>query len=465
MRKIVLLCVLLLLPVLSDAAGDRSVPASDRLTAVRGRLDSLAQLYPQYNESVDVSVVDFPVAELVKSLAVSGALSVNINIDRKTVVTCNLSQVPLKDVLYFLCARKDLDVQIDAGVLTVLPYTAPALVAETRSRRQREEPSSQVVPEVVTVAQRGPQVRVVPLQYRTTDRVVEVIPESLRQGVEIKVSPDLNSLVVSGDAGAVGRVEAFVKEIDRKLPLISIAVMMVDTENKFVRSTGITFGKGTGPSGQTVGTLSPGVDVSLGADGLNRLISSFNGIGTFNLGRVGPNFYAHLQLLEETGKVELRSTPRLATLSGSKAVLKSGEVKYYRENHVNIIGTQNPMQSESYIWKEVEANFILDITPTVSADSTITLRIELSQDAFTERDTGDMTAPPGITKRSFTSTVKVRDGEMVLLGGIEKNVLDNTGKGLPYIAQVPVLRALFGKTRRERSLRKLSVFILPTVIE
>ena len=49
--------------------------------------------------------------------------------------------------------------------------------------------------------------------------------------------------------------------------------------------------------------------------------------------------------------------------------------------------------------------------------------------------------------------------------GIEKNLLDNTGKGLPYIARVPVLRALFGNTRRERSLRKLSIFILPTVIE
>lgn len=183
-----------------------------------------------------------------------------------------------------------------------------------------------------------------------------------------------------------------------------------------------------------------------------------------NLGNVGPNFYLNLKLLEEDGAITLRSTPKLSTLNGHKAVLKSGEVKYYRESQVNIIGTQNPLQSESYLWKNVEASFVLDMTPVVSADSTITIRIGLSQDEFTERNNGDLTAPPGMTKRSFNSIVKVKDGEMILLGGIEKNLSEDTSKGLPWIARVPVLRFFFGHVIKTQDTQKLNVFIRPKIV-
>ena len=91
--------------------------------------------------------------------------------------------------------------------------------------------------------------------------------------------------------------------------------------------------------------------------------------------------------------------------------------------------------------------------------------IILSQDEFTTTDGDDKYAPPGISKRSFTSIIKVKDGEMVLLGGIEKNLKDNTSKGLPYVARVPVLRSIFGKTRKVKTDSRLNIFIKPTIIQ
>ncbi|MBP5741471.1 MAG: type II secretion system protein GspD, partial [Bacteroidales bacterium] len=61
--------------------------------------------------------------------------------------------------------------------------------------------------------------------------------------------------------------------------------------------------------------------------------------------------------------------------------------------------------------------------------------------------------------------VKVHDGEMVLLGGIERNLLDDTSAGLPFIARVPVLRLLFGNVTKTKENRKLNVFIRPVVIQ
>ena len=320
------------------------------------------------------------------------------------------------------------------------------------------------VPQPANQQPSGPVVSVYPMKYRSVDKVVDVIPAELKQGVEIKTFHALNSLVISGEGARCDRITAFLDEIDKSVPLISIDVIIVDATTNNSQAIGLGVGIGSSEA-QTRGTASPGLDVTLNAESLNRILASFSGLGSINLGPVTSLFYADLQLLEEAGKIVLRSTPRLSTLNGHKATLKSGEVKYYKESQVNIIGTQNPLQSESYLWKNVEASFVLDITPHVSQDSTITMDISLSQDEFTTTDDDDKYAPPGISKRSFTSIIKVKDGEMVLLGGIEKNLKDNTSKGLPYVARVPVLRSIFGKTRKMKTDSRLNIFIKPTIIQ
>lgn len=308
-------------------------------------------------------------------------------------------------------------------------------------------------------------VRVFPMQFRTVDNILDVIPERLKRDIEIKVFPDLNSLILSGPTNSVASLEGYLTEIDKSVPMISIDVIIVDATDRKTHSTGVKFGKGQEPSGESYGQFLPSVDISIGAAQINRLIDAFNGIGLMNLGKVGDNFYAGLKLLEEDGTITLRSTPRLSTLNGHKATLTSGEVKYYKESQVNIIGTQNPMQSESYMWKNVEASFTLELLPYVSADSTITIQVVLNQDEFTERDSGDRTAPPGKTKRGFNSIVKVHDGEMVLLGGIERNLMDASSSGVPVIARLPILKYIFGNVSKTKENRKLNVFIRPVIIQ
>lgn len=515
----------------------------DRFLSLQMTLDSLSIHDATLLEPIDISVTNFQITDLLKTVAIGNNLNVNLDLDKyRHQITCNLEQVPLKEILLLCCREGNLDLTVDrAGIITIRPWQAmapipplsvsrdtsglysmdfsdcpmdalvrrliietgcnivyePSLSSRTLSGFGTEMSLPQMMDNISMsnglkcelaesgfwmIGEKGrggnsffpdatsttPQpvfcVRRFPMRFRTIDDVVEIIPTVLKKDIEIKLFSDLNSLVISGNQTDVEALEDFLNSIDESVPLISIDVMIVDATNKKSRSTGISFGNGDQASGNSYGTLSPGVDVSLGAGKINQLLNAFNGLGLVNLGNVGPNFYANLKLLEEDGAITLRSTPKLSTLNGHKAVLKSGEVKYYRESQVNIIGTQNPLQSESYLWKNVEASFILDMTPIVSADSTITIRIELSQDEFTERDSGDLTAPPGMTKRSFNSIVKVKDGEMILLGGIEKNLTNDSSTGLPWIARVPVLRLFFGNVTKTRAVQKLNVFIRPTII-
>ena len=308
--------------------------------------------------------------------------------------------------------------------------------------------------------------RVVPLRYRTVDKVVELIPAALKSaGTQVQMFAEQNSIIVSGTSRQVELVERFLESIDQSVPLVTIEVLIVDSKKSVIHEVGIEAGIGKDGPATTAGTLSPGVNMSLSATSINRLINSFNGFGSINLGKVTPNFYMSLQALEATGNIELRSTPKLSTLNGHSATLKSGETKYYKEVQTNYYGSQTPVPSESYTWKPVEANLKLDITPFVSRDGKITLQVKIEQSQFTEREGKiDEEAPPGAVTRSFESQVQVRDGEMVLLGGIDNNTREKSSSGIPFIARIPVLNWLFGKTKNNKVDQKLNVFIKPSVI-
>lgn len=301
---------------------------------------------------------------------------------------------------------------------------------------------------------------IVPLAFRAVSKVEEIIPAALKQGVELKTFPDLNSLVLSGDRRDVVRVETFLRSVDKPVPLITMEIIIADITKSNIREIGIGGGVGKSPA-QTSGTLGPGVDMTYSAGAVNNLLQRMQ--GTVNLGRVTPNFYLSLQALEENGTIRLQSTPKLSTLNGHEATLTSGETQYYKEVQNNYYGTQNPISSESYQWKSVDANLSIKVTPYVSTDRQITLEIEFEQTEFTGREQEN--APPGTATRSFKSIVKVQNEEMVLLGGLDRNSMEKSSRGIPFLARVPVIKWFFGKEKRNKVERTLNVFIKPTVIE
>lgn len=299
------------------------------------------------------------------------------------------------------------------------------------------------------------------MKYRTITDVTDIIPAAIKKDVQVQVFPDLNSIILSGSSRDVARVKEFLNSIDKSVPLITMEIIIVDVTKGYVKEVGMDMGFGETPV-STGGKLSPGVNMTFGASSVNNLINGFNGFGNVNLGKVSSNFYLSLKLLEEAGDIKLRSTPMLSTLNGHPATLTSGEKKYYKEVQTNLMGTQNPIQSESYTWKSIEANLVVKITPLVSEDNQITLDVDIEQSEFTPREEKD--APPGTVTRKFKSIVRVEDGEMVLLGGIEKSSDEINSSGLPFLSRSRFFRWLFGSSKKSKSSHKLNIFIKPSVI-
>jgi type IV pilus assembly protein PilQ len=167
--------------------------------------------------------------------------------------------------------------------------------------------------------------------------------------------------------------------------------------------------------------------------------------------------------MEEQGVIKLRSTPQIATLNGHEAKLSIGQTQYYSEVNNNLVNSgvqQNLLQT--VVYKPVNADLSLTIDPQVSGDEQITMTINVKQSSFTERISN--TAPPGSINRDFQSLVRVKNGEMIMLGGLEESNNSQSGRGLPGLARIPVIKWLFGERTRTKQQNKLTIFIKPTII-
>ncbi|MBN8693537.1 MAG: type II and III secretion system protein [Bacteroidetes bacterium] len=306
--------------------------------------------------------------------------------------------------------------------------------------------------------------KLITLKNRTIEKIMDFIPAELKKGVDLKLFEDLNGIIASGSQPRINELEAFLRQIDLVVPLVHIEVIIADVRKSNTLSAGISAGIGTKPANQSNGGVLPQVDLSFNATSINNLISGINGLGIINLGAVTPNFYLTLKALEQQGVLKLRSTPQIATLNGHEAKLSIGKTEYYLEVQNQLVNNttvqQNLLQSQQY--KPVNADLSLTIDPQVSGDEQITMTVNVKQSSFTERISN--TAPPGTINRNFESLIRIKNGEMIMLGGLEENSTSHSGKGLPGISRIPVLRWIFGDRTKTKSENKLTIFIKPTII-
>ena len=302
--------------------------------------------------------------------------------------------------------------------------------------------------------------KIIQLKYRSVEIIIDNIPTELKKNVELKSFPELNSIILSGSAPAIQDIEAFINEMDKLVPMVLIEVIVLDVNKSNTISTGIK--AGINDTIKTGGTFLSGLDISMNANTLNELFSSLNGNGIVNIGRVSPNFYVSLKALEDRKNIRIRSTPKLSTLNGHPATLKIGQTQYYRIETQNVIGSQTTQTVITQQFNQVNADLNIKIEPFVSGDNQVTLKVEVEFSNFTGTPT--LNAPPSTATRQFKSMIRIKNEEMVILGGLEEMEKSETGSGVPLLSRIPIIKWLFSsRTKTDRN-SKLIVIVKPTIV-
>lgn len=304
---------------------------------------------------------------------------------------------------------------------------------------------------------------IIQLENRSIESVLQSLPKVFSEKLEIKEFVELNGLIVSGAKTILEELKIYLKQIDKVVPMVQIEVIIVQYNKSYDIQTGMKAGLDKINKQQTTGVLFPSTDMTVNASSVNSLINAFNGFGLFKLGKVTEAFYLNLKLLENNSVVKVESTPKIATISGHEAKLAIGETNYYFEQNNQLInsGLNNNILQSGH-WKSTDANLSVSIKPFVSTDENVTLTISVEKSSFLGR--AGENAPPGKATQKFESLVRVKNNEMILLGGLDELKKENAGSGTPLISRIPIIKWFFSSRKKGKSDSKLHLFIKPTVV-
>jgi type IV pilus assembly protein PilQ len=393
---------------------------------------------PTFNFKVDSSqkitlfAVNIPIADIIAQISKALNTDYYIYSDIKENATLNVKQLSYDELLGYLFNGTQYTFSIDNGIY---------LIGDRQIEGIRTT-------------------RVIKLQHRTVDKIIEFIPSELKKNIEVKEFAELNSLVACGSLPVINELDLYIKEIDKTVPLVLIEVLITEQNSNYTISTGINAGTGTKPT--STQTVFPNVDYTLDATAVNNLINGINGFGLIKLGNFTPNFYLTIKAMESQGYLKVLSTPKLATLNGHEAKMSIGKTAYYLEETNNVYGSQIPQNVVTKQYKDVKADLSVTINPIVSGDDDITLNISVEQSDFTDKIAEN--APPNQVTRSFTSLIRVKNDEVVLLGGLESQSQGDSGSGTPLLSRIPVIKWLFSSRQKTKSKSKLNIFIKSTIL-
>ena len=223
-------------------------------------------------------------------------------------------------------------------------------------------------------------------------------------------------------------------------------------------------------------TAEPGVSLSTGA-GAAALLAGSPGAALFGLALQVQNFSALLQFLETQGKVQVLSSPRVATLNNQKAVLKVGTDEFFVTNIQSATtvatasGTTTGTPVPTVTVQPFFSGIVLDVTPQIDENNQIILHVHpsVSQVTTDNKDislgaAGTLRLPLARSSVSETDTiVRVTDGNIVALGGLMKlDLRDNRG-GMPGTGD-NVIGNFLRNTSTQVVKKEMVILIKPTII-
>jgi MSHA biogenesis protein MshL len=199
--------------------------------------------------------------------------------------------------------------------------------------------------------------------------------------------------------------------------------------------------------------------------------------GAFSLAIRASSFVTFLNLLQSQGKVQMLSSPRVSTMNNQKAVIKVGQDEYFItdiESERTDAGTTSTVSRTTITptFKQFFSGVALDIIPQISEEGVITLHVhpvvsEVSLNPLTFTMDGVTNTYPLAKRqtREVDSIVRVRDGDVVIIGGLMKRGVEDTDSKVPLLGDLPLLGPLFTHTNRSIIRSELVVLIRPTVVD
>jgi type IV pilus assembly protein PilQ len=315
-----------------------------------------------------------------------------------------------------------------------------ARIEEEKKTREAEKALEPLVTEYISVNYSDANAEILP-------HVNKIITEK-RGSASVDIRN--NQLIVTDTAEVIEKIKEIVARIDIVTPQVIIEAKIVEVSSNFSNEIGIDWSGTMGPWDSTGldGTLNGNVAMNFPAQGASSVLGfSFNRIAGTPL-----VLNAQLNAMETRGEGKIISSPRIATLDNKTATIKQGVEYPYLERDSSGLATVK--------FKNIDLT--LEVTPTVSPDGRILMKINISKDDIASiTPTGE----PSLSTNEAKTELLVNDGDTIVIGGILKSSVTSGNSGWPGLKNIPLLGWLF-KTENKSSINnELLIFITPTIVQ
>jgi general secretion pathway protein D len=297
------------------------------------------------------------------------------------------------------------------------------------------------------------------------------VVNALRQILEISRIQPLQTegaIIVRGTPDQIALAQKLVNDLDKAKPevVVDVAVLQISKDKK--RTLGVS-----PPTSATV-QLQPNVSTTSTTSGGSSTGSTTTSSGSINLNSLAnlnaTDFQvtidpATLTALFSDNNTKLVQNPQIRSVDGQKASLKIGDripiATGSFQPGIGGVGI-NPLVNTQFQYTDVGVN--VDITPKVHANGDVTLKVEMDISSVTGTSNIGGISQPTIGQRKITNEVRLREGEANLMGGMLEDSETKSLTGIPGLAQIPILKYLFGQTQTEHSETETVFVLIPHIV-
>lgn len=345
-------------------------------------------------------------AQLFTGIASRAGLSLVMDEAVARRVTVNLSGLP---------ARKIIEEIANAYGLSVAEVNGVTMISEGIPRT----PSSYLLSDIEAIR----------TKYVDAVNARNLLPVFLQDYV--KVNAEQNAVVLSAPREILLKFRQDIAQFDIPASQILIDLLLVELTDTTLDQFGLT--------------------LNFGNQG--RSLSSDTGAGSISFKAITTlptSFRFDLRALEQKGKARVHANPRIATVSGRRASIFVGRQRYVA---TPIEGGRN----------FIDAGVRLDITPYTGGQQQVLVDVNSEVSTLSAPDA--VTGLPEKSTRTANTTVRVNDGQTIVIGGLRQQEERDVRTKIPILGDIPILGKLFFRTRDKRTTNtELVLFITPRLL-
>ncbi len=369
--------------------------------------------------SIDLENAD--ILTVLRALSEYAGVNIVAGKDVKGTVTVRLHNVPWKQALEIILRAAGYAYREDPGVIRV----------DTAENLDKQDFDLPLISNIYK------------LEFANPSEMLNKIQAMLSPKGKANIDERTNSVVVTDVEPIHEKIKQLVKLLDTPTPQVEIMAKVVDIDASQSQGLGINW------------TLKGLESRLLRVDVTSNPTPAIAGYGVFNIGSVPSlaQVNATINILEEKGKANTISAPRVSAVDNKKASILGGQR----------FGIPTRDIAGNTVIQFYTVGTKLEVTPHINSLEEITMEIHAE---VSELDRASALAGrPIITTSEADTRVLVKDGNTVVIGGFIRKKETKNVRGIPILRSIPIIGALFRETTTTYEDRELLIFITPTIIK